>query len=186
MVRNRKGKIYPSPISTPACIHAKVSYSFSMNSISKITGTILVFAAVLFLTFSPIAGAEQCPPTKPDSMGPFYKPNAPERSKIGSGYILAGVVRSSVDCRPLPNARIEVWQAGPDREYDDAHRATLFSDAKGQYRLETDYPPRYSFWRPSHIHILVEASGFRRLITQYYPKKGEKEGSFDLVLVPAK
>jgi protocatechuate 3,4-dioxygenase beta subunit len=146
----------------------------------------IIFVTLLFLSISTLVGSEKCPPTEPDSMGPFYKPNAPERSKIGTGYILEGTVRSSVDCRPVPKARIEVWQAGPNGEYDDAHRATFFSNTEGQYRLETDYPPRYSFWRPPHIHMLVEAPGFKRLITQYYPKKGEKEGSFDLVLVPAK
>jgi protocatechuate 3,4-dioxygenase beta subunit len=163
-----------------------MNYSFTMKTISRLTVTMIAFVAVLILSLLPLAGADKCPPTEPDSMGPFYKPNAPERSSIGSGYILAGVVRSTVDCNPVPKARIEVWQAGPNEQYDDAHRATLFSNDKGQYRLETDYPPRYSFWRPPHIHILVEAPGFRQLITQYYPKKGEKEGSFDLVLVPTK
>jgi protocatechuate 3,4-dioxygenase beta subunit len=119
-------------------------------------------------------------------MGPFYKPDAPVRSKIGTGYILTGTVRSTVDCSPVAGARIEVWQAGADRNYDDAHRATLFPNADGRYRLETHYPPRYSLWRPSHIHVLVDAPGFQRLVTQHYPKKNSGEGFLDLVLIPAK
>lgn len=128
-------------------------------------------------------GAWRCEPTEPDEVGPFYKPDAPVRSSIGSGYVLSGRVRSAADCSPIPNARIEVWQAGPSGRYDEAHRATLYSGADGSYRLATHYPPPYQT-RPSHIHILVLAPGFQRLITQHYPKKGSVSATFDLVLIP--
>ena len=138
------------------------------------------------MLFSVAAGeATTCPPTEPDEVGPFYKPNAPVRSQIGTGYLLTGTVRSAADCRPIAKARVEVWQAGPAGEYDEAHRATLYADARGNYRLETHFPPPY-LTRPSHIHILVEAPGFRRLITQHYPKKGARQATFDLVLVPGR
>jgi protocatechuate 3,4-dioxygenase beta subunit len=127
--------------------------------------------------------AAPCTPTPWDEIGPFYKPDAPVRSSIGKGYVLRGTVRSSVDCRPIAGARIEVWQTGPDGNYDDAHRATIIADRRGRYRLETSFPPGYGR-RPSHIHILVDAKGYEGLITQHYPKQGTKEASFDLVLVP--
>lgn len=186
MIRNGKRKFLRFLLEASTCNRRKMSYSFSMKTLSKLTVILLSLVVTLILVPPPVIGAANCPPTEPDSLGPFYKPDAPVRAKIGSGYILTGTVRSAADCSPIPGARIEVWQAGPDKEYDDAHRATLIADAGGGYRLETHYPPRYSFWRPSHIHILVEASGFRKLVTQHYPKKGAKEGSFDLVLVPAK
>jgi len=126
--------------------------------------------------------AAQCQPTPWDEIGPFYRPNAPVRSSIGKGYVLSGTVRS-VDCSPISSARIEVWQTGPDGNYDDAHRATLFPDKQGRYRLETSFPPGYAR-RPSHIHILVDAKGFEGLVTQHYTKKGAREGTLDLVLVP--
>ena len=129
--------------------------------------------------------ATACPPTEPDEIGPFYKPNAPVRSRIGTGYVLSGTIRSSTDCRPVANTRIEFWHAGPKGEYDDAHRATIISDATGKYRLQTDRPVPY-LTRPPHIHILVEAPGFRRLITQHYPVRDSKMVVFDLVLVPAR
>jgi protocatechuate 3,4-dioxygenase beta subunit len=129
-------------------------------------------------------GATSCPPTNPDSLGPFYTPNAPVRSILGNGYVLEGTVRSSVDCRSIPEARIEVWQAGPDGKYTDAYRATLTSDPQGQYRLQTERPPRYSSWRPPHIHIQVTAPGYKILITQHYPEKEASAATFDLVLVP--
>ena len=131
-------------------------------------------------------GATSCPPTNPDSLGPFYKPNAPVRSILGSGYVLEGTVRSSVDCGKIPEARIEVWHAGPDGKYTDAYRATLISDPEGQYQFHTERPPRYSIQRPPHIHIQVTAPGYKTLITQHYPEKEASEATFDLVLVPTK
>lgn len=139
---------------------------------------------LLFLPATSVnSRAVTCSPTPWDEIGPFYRPNAPERTSIGKGYLLSGTVRSAGDCRPLHNVKIEIWQVGPDGTYDDAHRATLFSDRSGRYRLQTSVPPPYGR-RPSHIHILVDAKGFEGLITQHYPKKGKKRATFDLVLEP--
>ncbi|MBZ0157152.1 MAG: intradiol ring-cleavage dioxygenase [Alphaproteobacteria bacterium] len=146
----------------------------------------LLAAPVLLVAVLPQpGGAAQCAPTEPDMLGPFYKPDAPVRSRVGQGYILGGVVRSSHDCSPVAQARIEVWLAGPEGEYDDAHRATLFSDAKGVYRFESNFPPPYS-GRPPHIHLRVSAAGYRTLVTQHYPVKGQSQGTMDLVLVPVR
>ena len=129
--------------------------------------------AAFLIMDAPVMAAQKCQPTPWDEIGPFYRPNAPLRSTIGSGYVLSGTVRSTADCRPLPGARIEVWQTGANGEYDDAHRATIIADSKGRYRLETDLPGSYAR-RPPHIHILVDMRGFAGLITQHYPKKGAK------------
>lgn len=140
--------------------------------------------AVLMLTLVPAVGqCRKCSPTPWDEIGPFYRPNAPVRDTIGRGYELSGQVLSARDCSPLANARIEFWQTGPGGAYDDAHRATIFADRQGRYRLRTSYPPPYA-QRPSHIHILVDAKGFEGLITQHYPKKGATRATLDLVLVP--
>lgn len=146
----------------------------------------MAWLAGLMLTGSGSTAAAQpfrCAPTEWDEIGPFYRPNAPIRDTIGKGYVLSGTVRSAVDCKAIPHARIEVWQAGPGGSYDDAHRATLFSDQDGRYRLETDFPPPYS-GRPPHIHMLVEVNGYEGRITQHYPKQGAKNATFDLVLPP--
>lgn len=145
-----------------------------------------LLAVLLFMVLVGQAqGAMKCLPTRADGLGPFYTPNAPVRSVLGTGYVLKGTVRSSVDCGIIPEARIEVWQAGPDGEYADAYRATLVADTHGQYRFQTDRPPSYSF-RPPHIHFRVEVPGYAPLITQHYPEKEAAEATFDLVLVPAK
>ncbi|MBM4275921.1 MAG: intradiol ring-cleavage dioxygenase [Deltaproteobacteria bacterium] len=126
-----------------------------------------------------------CPPTQPDQLGPMYAPGAPVRSKVGEGYVPTGVVKSAADCSVIPKARIEFWLVGPNAQYDDAHRATMFSDKNGAYRLESNFPPSY-LYRPSHIHVKVTAPGHKTLVTQHYPVKGAKEATFDLVLIPAK
>lgn len=138
---------------------------------------------MLLATGGDAALAVTCTPTPWDEIGPFYRQNAPVRNTIGKGYVLSGTVRSSDDCRPLQNIRIEVWQAGPDGKYDDNHRATLYSDQNGRYSIETSFPPPYA-QRPPHIHILVDAKGFEGLITQHYLKKGSHGATFDLVIVP--
>jgi protocatechuate 3,4-dioxygenase beta subunit len=124
-----------------------------------------------------------CKPTPPDSLGPFYQPNAPLRISVGEGYLLAGEVKSAADCFPIPGARIELWLAGPDGKYDDEHRATILSGQTGEYRFASNFPPGYGN-RPPHIHIRVSAEGYQTLVTQHYPEKGSERATFDLVLVP--
>jgi protocatechuate 3,4-dioxygenase beta subunit len=125
----------------------------------------------------------KCPPTPADSEGPFYEPNAPMRSSVGQGYLLAGAVRSAKDCSDIPAAKIEFWLAGPNGAYDDEHRATVLTDSSGRYVFESNFPPKYTF-RPPHIHIRVTAEGFRTLVTQHYPEKGSSKGVLELVVIP--
>ena len=132
---------------------------------------------------SQTARTTPCKPTPPDALGPFYTPNAPERTSVGKGHVLSGAVRSSVDCSPIAGAQIEFWLAGTDGKYDDDHRATMYSDKNGAYQFESNFPPPYS-GRPSHIHIKIAARGYRTLVTQYYPAEGQTKGEFDLVLAP--
>jgi protocatechuate 3,4-dioxygenase beta subunit len=124
-----------------------------------------------------------CIPTPPGSLGPFYKPNAPLRGRVGSGYRLKGMVLSSKNCAPIPQARIELWMAGPEGEYKDDYRAVVIANESGEYQFESHFPPSYS-QRPPHIHMRVTARGFKILITQHYPENRSKRGEFDLVLIP--
>ncbi len=124
-----------------------------------------------------------CEPTRPDMLGPYYEPNAPVRTSVGSGYVLSGTVLSTDGCGPVPDARIEFWLANPGGEYDDAHRATVFAGERGRYRFESNVPVSYG-GRPPHIHVRVSAPGYRDLVTQHYPDAGQKEANFDLVLEP--
>lgn len=148
--------------------------------ISKIT----MLGFLFLIALSSSSHAAECNPTEPDMSGPFYKPNAPVRSSVGKGYVLQGTVRSSKGCIPVSKATIEFWLAGPDGEYDDAHRATVIADASGSYRFESNRPQPYA-GRPPHIHIRVSAPGFKTLVTQQYPEAGKTSAVFDLVLIPS-
>lgn len=130
-----------------------------------------------------LAQQYQCRPTTPDADGPFYRPNAPERSQIGTDYLLMGEVKSAANCAPIGGARIEVWMAGPDGVYGDEWRATIFANKDGRYHFSSHFPGNYGN-RPAHIHLIVNASGFLELITQHYMTPGQGESVFDLVLIP--
>ena len=126
-------------------------------------------------------GRVNCKPTPPDMMGPYYEPDAPVRTNVGSGYVLSGAVLAAGNCEPIPDARIEFWLANPEGEYDDAHRATVPAGAEGRYRFESNVPVSYG-GRPPHIHVRVTAPGYRELVTQHYPEDGQTEANFDLIL----
>lgn len=152
-----------------------------------ITRTALI-AALLSLVLPvtpsmPVLGAGACTPTRPDMLGPFYTPNAPVRASVGHGFVLTGTVRSARDCRSLREARVEFWLAGAAGQYGDAWRATVVADREGRYRFESHVPPAYG-GRPPHIHVRASAAGHQVLVTQYYPKRGETDARFDLVLMP--
>ncbi|MBU1641347.1 MAG: intradiol ring-cleavage dioxygenase [Proteobacteria bacterium] len=123
----------------------------------------------------------QCLPTPYDEIGPFYRPNAPERNKVGKGYVLSGQVLSEDGCKPLPKSKIEIWLVNPKGEYDDAHRATVITDRKGKYHFESNRPTDY-VGRLPHLHLKITANGHQELITQHYPKEGENKAVFDIVL----
>lgn len=153
-----------------------------MNIMNRITlAMIIALIATLAVPTYSAATTWKCAPTPQDEIGPFYRPNAPLRSKIGTGYVLKGTVRSAATCRPIPGARIEFWQAGPDGNYRDAYRATIVTDRRGRYRLTTSFPPPYAR-RPPHIHILVDMRGYAGLITQHYPRAGQRQTTFDLTM----
>ena len=144
----------------------------------------IIFLALLIMFAAAAATGqdETCKPTEPDTLGPFYKSGAPVRSAVGTGYIMTGTVKSAGDCSAIKGARIEFWLVNTEGNYDDEHRATVFSDANGSYRFESNIPKPYS-GRPPHIHIRVSAAGHKTLVTQHYPEDGKTQSTFDLVLV---
>lgn len=144
---------------------------------------ILILSLIVALTTTVSASAFRCPPTRPDSDGPFYREGAPVRNKIGEGYLLMGEVKSAADCRAIADARIEVWMTGPDGRYEERWRATLFSSENGRYYFQSHVPGPFGT-RPPHIHMVVNAPGFEELVTQHYPVQGSAEAVFDLVLIP--
>jgi hydroxyquinol 1,2-dioxygenase len=94
---------------------------------------------------------------------------------------------------PIPNATINVWQADEDGLYDVQYeslghsqaRGIMKSDDTGRYCFKTIVAEPYPIpvdgpvgtllgaterhpWRPAHLHFMVEAPGYERLITHVF------------------
>lgn len=151
--------------------------------------TRLALAAALLLIGAPALHAAGAPPAAPkcqltpgDAGDPFYKPNTPVRPKVGTGFVLTGIVRSGIDCLPIRGARVEFWLRNAGGQYDDAHRGTVVTNGNGRYRIESNFPGG-GFMTP-HIHLRVAVPGFRPLVTVFFPRPGTTGGTFEFVLEP--
>jgi protocatechuate 3,4-dioxygenase beta subunit len=96
----------------------------------------------------------------------------------GTRIVVTGSVLST-DCRPIPGALLDFWQADDRGEYDNAGfrlRAHQFTDEQGRYRLETIVPGPYP-GRTRHIHVRVQAPNHPVLTTQlYFPDEPGNRG----------
>ena len=121
-----------------------------------------------------------CEPTTTDILGPFFSEGAPETNSIipedyeGDRLFLSGRL-SSTDCdKIISNAVMDFWQANENGDYDNLgfnFRGKIITDENGNYNLETIIPGKYlngSQYRPSHIHLKVQAEGYDELVTQIY------------------
>jgi protocatechuate 3,4-dioxygenase beta subunit len=143
----------------------------------------MLVVALIVAAWAPVAAQERtCAPTAPDMLGPFYKPNAPERARTGAGLVVTGAVRSAKGCAALPGARVEWWSADERGEYRDELRATQHTDAQGRFTYETVPPGRYP-GRPPHLHVRVTAPNHKPLVTQLYPQPNQRSITTDFVLI---
>lgn len=139
--------------------------------------------------------------TEATVFGPFFVNDAPE---IPIGGDIAGGAHgqpcwvegtvTDIDGNPIPNARIEVWEADDEGFYD-----VQYSDGRvaGRAHLHSDQDGKYAFWgltptpypiphdgpvgkllaavlrspvRASHLHFMVTAPGMRTLVTHIFVK----------------
>jgi len=117
---------------------------------------------------------------------------------IGGGYegeviLVEGVIKDTIG-NPIAGATIDIWQTAPnglyssqDPEQDTYSFHALFtSDEEGRYGFTTVRPVSYTVptdgpvgdilnatgrhpWRPSHLHYIVKAEGYRNLVTEVFP-----------------
>lgn len=124
-------------------------------------------------------------------------PHVAQGSDISAGatgeplFVTARV--TSPDGKPVVGADVDIWQADeeglydvqrPDLQHHQA-RAILRTDDDGYLRFRTILPVAYPVptdgpvgkmlvasgrhpWRPAHIHFMVNANGFDRLITHVF------------------
>ena len=142
--------------------------------------------------------------TEATVFGPFFVDDAP---LINNGGDIAGGATgqpswvegtvTDTSGKPVPGARIEVWEADEDGFYDVQYgddrtsgRAHLFSEDDGGYRFwgitPTPYPIPHdgpvgallaasgrSPLRAAHLHFMVTAPGLRTLVTHIFVRGDE-------------
>ncbi|RDX48270.1 aromatic compound dioxygenase [Lentinus brumalis] len=112
----------------------------------------------------------------------------------GEYMYVEGRVLSS-DGTPISNATIESWETDSNGYYDTQYVNREKADLRGRLRTDKDgyfgfraiVPVAYPIpgdgpvgqlllavgrhnMRPNHIHLIIEAPGFRKLITMFYPE----------------
>ncbi len=132
-------------------------------------------------------------PTPPQTEGPYYTPNTPERASLietgmtGTRLLVTGYVLDT-QCQPIAQALIDFWHCDDAGEYDNVGyklRGHQFTNAGGQYTLETIKPGLYP-GRTRHIHVKVQAPNQPVLTTQlYFPDEpdNQRDGIFSADLV---
>jgi hydroxyquinol 1,2-dioxygenase len=127
-------------------------------------------------------------------LGPFFVPNAVFRRNLAPKGVSGDPVRISgqvlaTDGSPISGATVHIWVADPLGRYDNQDdagnpvvrpaqslrlRGRIITDKAGRYTFRCLRPGNYPLFdepvdtRPSHIHALVEAPGYTRLVTQLY------------------
>jgi protocatechuate 3,4-dioxygenase beta subunit len=152
--------------------------SWLRGAFAAVLVTVCAFAAV-----ATGAAAPGCPATPPDGFGPFGRGSPPVRASVGKGHVLTGVILSAVNCKPIPGARVELWQANGNGRYVRATSGTVIADRSGRFRFEGPYPASYG-GAPPHIHLRIVAPAHEVLLSRYEPARGARRGSIRLVLVP--
>jgi catechol 1,2-dioxygenase len=125
--------------------------------------------------------------------GPYFIANSPVRSQLyppaatGSEISVSGQVLDQ-DGTPLAAATVSVWVADPQGRYDNqedngdtkiitlaeqVYRGRVITDKSGHYAFTCLRPGNYfdggwHLWRPAHIHVKVEAAGYKEMTTQLY------------------
>ncbi|KZF09437.1 MAG: dioxygenase [Rhodococcus sp. (in: high G+C Gram-positive bacteria)] len=142
--------------------------------------------------------------TEATVFGPFFVDDAPRIDNggdaaggaAGQPCWVEGTVRDT-DGNPIPDARIEIWEADEDGfydvQYDDARvsgRAHLHSNEEGRYWFWALTPTPYPIphdgpvgrmlaatgrapMRASHLHFMVSAPGLRTLVTHIFVRGDE-------------
>ncbi len=129
-----------------------------------------------------IAGAPEIP------MGSDMK-----RHYEGEVLIVEGHIKDP-DGNPIVNASVDIWQTAPNALYSSqdpeqdtySFHGIIRTDETGRYAFTTVRPVPYTVptdgpvgtlldatgrhpWRPSHLHFIVKADGFRPLVTEVFP-----------------
>ena len=125
--------------------------------------------------------------TPSQTEGPMYLANPPQRSNFrtdaanvgGDPVTLVGRVLTP-DCKPIANARVDVWHTDANGNYDMTKtytsRGYVLTDGEGRFQFETILPAIYT-GRTAHIHVMITSSSGQTLTTQlYFPNAATNSG----------
>ncbi|WP_299984867.1 dioxygenase [uncultured Ruegeria sp.] len=112
----------------------------------------------------------------------------------GGPVLLAEGVIRGVEGNPIAGAELDIWQTAPngmyasqDEEQDTySFHGLMTTGEDGKYAFTTVKPVEYTVpsdgpvgdilracgrhpWRPSHLHYIVKAPGYRSLVTEIFP-----------------
>jgi protocatechuate 3,4-dioxygenase beta subunit len=174
----------PAPLALALLGGRTAGIAFAQESATPAT------EATPILAPTPACGdADDLETTLPQTEGPFFTPNSPERTSLlepglpGTKLVVTGYVYST-DCRPVEKALLEFWHCDDAGVYDNVgytFRGHQFSDADGRYELTTILPGVYT-GRTRHIHVKVQAPDQPVLTSQlYFPDEPEnaRDGIYD-------
>ena len=162
----------------------------------RVLGMSLGLGGAALLGSAPLMAVAPQKRTPTQVLGPYYPMVKPldqdadltmvaGKTQRASGQILHVMGRvTNAAGQPLPNTRIEIWQANMHGRYTHPSDtktdlpldpnfdgfAVLTTDAEGRYRFKTIKPGGYNeggSTRPPHIHFEVSGK-YNRLVTQMY------------------
>jgi hydroxyquinol 1,2-dioxygenase len=112
----------------------------------------------------------------------------------GGPILLAEGIIKDVDGNPIAGAELDIWQTAPnglyasqDEEQDTySFHGLMTVGEDGKYAFTTVKPVEYTVpsdgpvgdilracgrhpWRPSHLHYIVKADGYKPLVTEIFP-----------------
>ncbi|ATF93555.1 Hydroxyquinol 1,2-dioxygenase [Cedecea neteri] len=119
----------------------------------------------------------------------------------GTPWFVKGKV-IGISGEAVANATIDIWHADGDGQYDvqasDVHglrcRGVMKADSQGEFFFRTVVPEAYEIpsdgpvgsllaaqgrgaWRPAHLHFMINAEGYQRLITHIFNKDDDRLNS---------
>lgn len=131
------------------------------------------------------AASAQCPMTRANAEGPYFKEGSPPKSDFRPDaetdqwihHVIRGTV-SGLGCEPMADAKLDFWHANELGHYDNEGykmRGHIFTDDCGNYFLDTVVPGIYE-GRTRHVHVKVTAPNGVVLTTQlFYPDEPDNQ-----------
>jgi protocatechuate 3,4-dioxygenase beta subunit len=122
--------------------------------------------------------------------GSIARPGTPGRPALVTGSV------RNAQGKPVPGATLDIWQSGDDGFYDVQKsegvnlRGKIRPDAKGEFWFRTVVPKEYPVptdgpvgrmlkatgrhpMRPGHLHFIINAPGYRELVTHLFTSGDE-------------